>query len=364
MAAVKAQVLLCLLSGLMLGGCAAVQTTREGPGAADAPRNGLSYFLPKGHVVVQLTWNPQLGSWNVTPTVLIEADPSERFDLDWSNSILSDKDTTVSVDPATGLLETLDASTPGQNVNTVGALVGAEPNVLRLGTTTAPESSYSGQGFTAEDYLAYAQKSPAEAQSAASYPASAQLILSDDAPTEATVLLAAPGHGSGHLYAAIRARLTRRYDLGADFPRNRKWALPPDGKGGGIVVRLPIPYELSVEETLSPDATFRDSAQRRVCAIAPRIVMLPDSQHDFLYRVLGRPLVTDTTRIALTNGMIQSLEQVRPSLLAALIALPKYLVLNVVPVPVEVTQSQQTISNAQSRLAAGQSADATATTDR
>jgi hypothetical protein len=358
------RLLLYLSLGLLFGGCAAVQTTREPPGSTEAPQNGLSYFLPKGSVVVGLSWNAELRSWNVIPTVIIEADPSERFNLDWSNSILSDKDTTISVDPATGLLQTLDASTPGQSVNTVGAIVGAEPNVLRLGSISAPVSSYSGQGFTAEDYLAYAQKGPTGAQNTASFPTSAQMVLTDAGTTSGTELLTVPDGSGGHWYGAIRARLTKRYDLGADFPRNRKWSLDEKGRGGGFVVRLPIPYELSVEETISADPQFRDAARQYGCAIAPRMVMLPDSQHDFLYRMIGRPLVADATRVALTNGMIQSLEQVRPSMLAALIALPKYIVLNVAPIPVEVTQSQQTISNAQSRLSSGQGAAATTSSER
>lgn len=328
------------------------------------PRNGLSYFLPKARVIVSLQWNDSLRSWDVTPTIVIEADPRARYNLDWSNSVLADKDTTVTVDTATGLLQTLDASTPGNNVNTVGALVGAAPNVLRLGTTTAPVSSYSGQGFTAEDYVSYVQRIPSHSGEPAEFPATSQVVVSDADPSDATVILAAPGRGTGRMYGAIRVRLTKQYDLGAEFPRNAKQLLNAKAQGGGIMVRVPIPYLLTVDETLSSDAHFGNQSARQVCSIAPRIVMLPDSQHDFLYRVLSRPLVSDATRVALNNGMIESLEQVRPSMLAALIALPKYLILNVAPIPVEVTQSQQTISNAQSRLSADHAAEGSVQVDK
>lgn len=346
-----------LAFGFLLGGCAAVTSTRQTPGADHGPRNGLSYFLPKARVIVGLTWNERLRSWDVTPTVVIEADPRARYNLDWSNSVLADKDTTVTVDPATGLLQTLDASTPGTNVNTVGALVGAEPNVLRLGTTTAPVSSYSGQGFSGEDYVAYVQKAPAT-----TFPANSQIVISDNGTGDATVVLATPGKNP--VYGAIRVRLVKQYDLGAAFPQNRRQVLNEKNQGGGIMVRVPIPYLLTVEETVSSDAHFGNGGTRYQCSIAPRMVMLPDSAHDFLYRVTSRPLVSDTTRIALTNGMIESLEQIRPSMLAAIIALPKYLILNVVPNPVQVTQSQQTISNAQSRVAAEHAAEATVQVDK
>lgn len=347
-------------------------SVRRAPEAGDSPKNGLSYFLPKAHVLVTVRWNAALRSWDVAPTVVYEADPTARFDLDWTNSILSDKDTTIAVDPATGLLQSINAGYPGQNVNSVGTLIGSAPNVIRLPTMIAPVASYDGSAFTGEQFEAFARQNPSRvAPQAGAYAATAQVVVNDDDRPEALVLVASPdvpgaaaNARSPRLYAAVKVTLRKRFELGANFPRNRKWAIEAYKSGGGIAVRLPVPYQLTVQEVISVDATFEDTHTPRItCATAPQTVMMPDSQHDFLYRILGRPLVSDATKVTLSNGMIESLEQLRPSVLAALLQIPKYLVTNVVPVPVEIAQTQQNISNAQSKIST-QAAGSTATTDR
>lgn len=332
-----------------MGGCAAVTSERTASGSSVVPKNGVSYFLPRGRVVVTLTWNAAVRSWDVAPTVIYEADPNARYNLDWTNFFLSDKDTTVAVDPQTGLLQTLTATSPGQNVNTVSTRIDAAPNLYRLPATVAAVASYDGPGFAPSG-------APHDGNA---YSATGQVMLDDDQHTEATAFVASPGTNA-KLYAAIRVSLVRKFDLGAEFPRRKHWEVGADGKAGGLVARTPIPYELNVEEITSTDTSFQAAGGRRVTyAIAPRILMLPDSRHDFVYRVLSRPLVSDTTRVALSNGMVQSLEQVRPGMFDALLTLPKYVVTNVVPLPVEITQTQQNISNAQSKISTDKAAGST-----
>lgn len=334
---------------VFLGGCAAVNSNRELSGNSGASRNGITYYLPKGRVVVALSWNPVVGSWDVTPTVIYQADPDARFDLDWSNFFLSDKDTSVSVDPETGLLEGLNASSPGQNFNNVSTRIGAAPNVVPLGASVAALRTYGS--------------APDLNPPGAPYLPTGQVILGDDDRSEQVAYVASPEvQGRPRWYAAVRVTLTRKFELGPDFPRDRHQTLE-HGKGGGIVVRMPVPYELAVDEVISRDPNFRaGNAPLVTCSIPPRIVMLPDSKHEYLYRVLSRPLVSDTTRIALANGMLQTVEQVRPGMLEAILTLPKYLVTNVIPIPVEITQTQQNISNAQSQVNTGQAAASQART--
>jgi hypothetical protein len=348
----KGRAFLFAFLAALVGGCASVTSTRYGASSAGAPKNGLFYFLPKGRVVVALSWNAVTRTWDVTPTVIYEADPSARFAADWTNSILSDKHTVVTVDPATGLLQSVNATYTGQAVNAVGSLIGAAPNILPLGPSSVAVGTATG-GFTANeaDTLARSGQAPAPPGEENRYAASAQIVLSDDQPTAAVVRLASPAGPGPRQFGIIRATLARRFQLPDDFPQDPKWRLSRDGTGGGIVVRLPIPFELRVSEVISSDGNFGDADRsRRAGAIAPRIIMLPDSRHDFLYRVLSRPLVSDATKVTLINGMIGTVEQERPSLLAALIALPKYVITAAAPIPVDIEQTQQNISNAQSRI--------------
>jgi len=338
----------------LLGGCAAVTSTRDAFQSSAAPKNGIFYFLPKSHVVVALSWNPVSRTWDVTPTVVYEADPNARFAIDWSNGILADKHTIVAVDPVTGLLQSANATYTGQAVNSVGSFVGAAPNILTLGPSSVAMGTDAG-GFTSNtaDSLVKSGQAMAAANPNG-LAASTEVVLSDDGRTEAVARLASPEGQGTRFYGTIQATLTRRFDVPDDFPEDRKWRVAADGKAGGIVVRLPIPFELQVSELISADPQFRDETQpRRIGAIAPRIIMLPDSRHDFVYRVLTRPLVSDGTTVTLSNGMIETVEQVRPSMLTALIALPKYFVTAVAPLPIEINQTQQNISNAQSRVTTG-----------
>jgi hypothetical protein len=196
--------------------------------------------------LVTVTWNAAFRSWDVTPTVVYEADPNARFDLDWSNSVFGDNDTTVAVNPATGLLQALNAGSPGQNVNSVGTLVGTAPNVVHLGSSIAAVRSYDGAAFTAEQFDAFSQQMPGSiAPQGASYAGTAQIIVNDDDRTERIALVASPevegstGLRSGtaeagmvnsrppRIYAAVRVMLTF---VGQNFrsgPRN-----PPGGSGG------------------------------------------------------------------------------------------------------------------------------------
>jgi hypothetical protein len=72
-----------------------------------------------------------------------------------------------------------------------------------------------------------------------------------------------------------------------------------------------------------------------------QMVMLPDIKHDYYFTVVRAPLVTNNTKVALTNGMIQSLEEIRPSILLGVVGIPKTILGALVPIPLQIQQSQQ-----------------------
>ncbi len=61
--------------------------------------------------------------------------------------------------------------------------------------------------------------------------------------------------------------------------------------------------------------------ERRYTAFA-QTVMLPDASHTRLLRISRRPMVTDSTKLALVNGMVRSREDVRPSGVFGWVGLP------------------------------------------
>ena len=358
---------------LALAGCAVISSTRQPDGNAEAPKNGFSYYLPKGKVLVTLTWNPGVRSWDVNPTVVYEPDTNQRFNLDWKDNYCFDDDITVSEDPATGLLETVNAASSDQSVNSVSNFVGSARNVFVLGSSVAPVSAYGQPDFNAEAYGELSRRSPGSIPpSAAYFPATVQLTVDPMNPEHEIVLLASPDpdparkdEPSARVFAAVRVRLAQKYDLGHDFPKGKKAVIPQNGKAVGIAVRVPIPYELTVEEVISTDAAFSDAAKARAtCSIAPRIVMLPDATHNFLVPIDKRPLVSDEVRIGLNNGMVQAIQQIRPSMFAAIMGVPKYILTAFVPLPLEIKQNQQNVSDSESRIETTEAAAGTAATKK
>ena len=60
-------------------------------------------------------------------------------------------------------------------------------------------------------------------------------------------------------------------------------------------------------------------------------LMLPDASHTRLLPISRRPMVTDTTSLALVNGMLQSRQDVRPSEAFGWLGLPKTIITAIVP---------------------------------
>src|SRR5213078_3565575 len=77
--------------------------------------------------------------------------------------------------------------------------------------------------------------------------------------------------------------------------------------------------------------------------------MLPDEKRDYFLTTARAPFVTQTTKVALVNGMVQSLQEVRPSLVLGALSIPKTIVGAIAPLPLQMQQSQQNIMESRSK---------------
>jgi hypothetical protein len=76
-----------------------------------------------------------------------------------------------------------------------------------------------------------------------------------------------------------------------------------------------------------------------------QVLLLPDTKYRYYLQISRRPFVKDTTKITLSNGVVQSVQRVRPSLVQGIIGVPKTIVGAVAPIPLQIRQSQ--MNNAQ-----------------
>jgi len=86
----------------------------------------------------------------------------------------------------------------------------------------------------------------------------------------------------------------------------------------------------------------------------PQTVMLPDQKHDYCLTLARTPLVTTTTKISLANGIPQSQQQVRPSIVMGIVGIPKTLLGALAPIPLQVRTDQMNLVTTQDKILTAQ----------
>src|SRR5439155_23977367 len=96
------------VSAILSAGCGSiVQSTQEGsPPAHGSKMEGLAYWLPKGSVIIDGTWDKDAKNCSIKVGTLIEADTSSRWRLTRKVNHLFEDTLLLDVDPGTGLLKT------------------------------------------------------------------------------------------------------------------------------------------------------------------------------------------------------------------------------------------------------------------
>jgi hypothetical protein len=102
----------------------------------------------------------------------------------------------------------------------------------------------------------------------------------------------------------------------------------------GIVVRTPISYSVTVTGTFYKEDGYPQRQQPTI-----QIVFLPDDDHDYFLPLTRIPLVTTSTKVTLANGMVQSLQRSRPSLVSAIAGVPKNILSALIPLPLAIHQN-------------------------
>jgi len=326
------------LATLICTGCAsAVKTTKETTPPNEKPEyRGTAYYLPQGKVIVSGTWNKEQKTWDLKATTLIEADPGSRFVLSRRRNALFDDDLTLGVDPTTGLLQTAHAITTDQTANIVGSIVSAVASGLTFGASLGPVTGFKAAVMD-EPYGTVRSKAMFS---------SFQIVVNPGSKT-AHGYVRSPDTDATQLFGKFAIKLTP-----LDYDPGQTAVSPASAKSDGVVVRRPIPWGVEISALV-----YNHDGSQNVKFEAPlQTVFLPDADHDFVVPIHRTPLVSNTTKLNLVNGMVQSHQEIRPSVVMGAFSVPKNILSALVPIPLQIRQAQQAnVEAVQKRMAAQES---------
>lgn len=342
--------------------------------------DGVPYFLPKSMINVDITWNKDQYNWTVTVASVIQPDEKSKYLLKRVSNAWFDDDITFAVDP-NGLLQAINISTTDKMVSSITDLATAVGNVFAFGAGLMPTGPVA-VGKMAKGKEAEAVEPPFEDISCSFHGEYEPFkrIEKTDPPLTSPVfqLYQKPFEKWEQVKATFEIKIepgdppliaipdqneidkTRKMVPSADeseYEETRKIVNDSSQAIHGIVVRTPVPYKISItkhEQIITyiyNDSSNNnryvsetdhnkqnlDRSETHTCTL-----MLPDVRRDYILPMNRRYLVTDQTKIALKDGMIQSIQQVRPSMVAGVVGIPKTILGALVPIPLQIrnTQSQ------------------------
>ncbi|MGA9754335.1 MAG: hypothetical protein WBV23_04250 [Desulfobaccales bacterium] len=321
--------------------------------------DGVPYFLPKSVINVDITWNKDQYNWTVTVASVIQPDEKSKYLLKRISNAWFDDDITFAVDQ-NGLLQTMNISTADKTVSSITDLATAVGNIFAFGAGLMPMGPVAMMKGKAEeppfkDILCsfHGEYDPFKPIEKTIPTLTSPVFQLYEKPVQkweqvsATFDIKIEPLGDLPLTAIPdqnEIEKIRKMVPSADeseYEEMRKVAKDSSQAIHGIVVRTPVPCKISItkhEHVITyTDKKDLDRSETHTCTL-----MLPDVRRDYILPMNRRYLVTDQTKIALKDGMIQSIQQVRPSMVAGVVGIPKTILCALVPIPLQIrnTQSQ------------------------
>lgn len=288
---------LCVVT--FLTNCSALQTTEAtttDPVRAHAVL-GNYYYLPRGKVKV----TGAKGSDNtfvVTISSVMEPDPQHRYFLSHHTNTLYDDDFKIEVNDK-GLLATVNLTVEDKTPAIIGDIAGMVANVLKLAAGMDTNRSLGAEDGEPKPFsVVFDPFDPRDVQKANDVLSKANFIL--DEPTSATLT---------HPNTAFAKK---------------------DGLRSvdGVIFHPPVPVTISLHPT-------KYSTQ-----ITEGSLMLPDKHSILAFDLRRSPFIKRTSELTFTDGMLKSSHVIKPSQIAGVLGIPKAILTAIVPLPLELKQTQ------------------------
>ena len=279
--------------------CSALQTTEAT--TTDPVRThavlGNYYYLPRGEVKV----TGAKGSDNtfvVTISSVLEPDPKHRYFLSHKTNALYDDDFKIEVNDK-GLLATVNLTVEDKTPAIIGDIAGIVANVLKLGAGTDPNRSAAAEDGEPKPFsVVFDPFDSSDIQKANNVLSKANFVL--DEPTHATLT-----HPNTTFEKKGGLRLV-----------------------DGVIFHPPVPVTISLHPTKYSTQITKGS------------VMLPDKHSILAFDLRRSPFIKRTSELTFTDGMLKSSHVIKPSQVAGILGIPKAILTAIVPLPLELKQTQ------------------------
>jgi hypothetical protein len=334
---------LCLVSvNIFLAGCSSdpilVSRKEVTMPPTGTPLTAIRYYLPIGKVEVSAKWDQLIPGWDPQFKVIAQADPNSCYSIDRDINSRYDDEVSVSVDPTTGLLASVNATSTDQTVNALGNLAAAASSFASFGVSPAPKTGMKARDNSElKDVISKAFTSQFNVIVSPSNPRAVAYVVSPapDATRASAVISLASDEKK-----LVPAKLLYAKFVVTLEPVNAEdsavlGAPSVNASLDGIAIRIPVPYYLVIAVSY-----FREDDPNPRTLSSKETIILPDQDHDYFLPIDRIPLVTSSTKVVLVNGMVQSLQRGRPSTFAAILGVPKTLIGDLIPIPFEIHQSQ------------------------
>ena len=311
-----------------LAGCGSivVSTDEKQPPVYGSKMEGVAYWLPKGSILIEGTWDKDAAEPVLKVSGLVEADTSSRWRLTRTINHLFADTAVLEVDATTGLLKTVNGTSEDKTAEIAAAAVAAVANAMTLGTGGVAASTTSALMPTSKSSCP-----DVPLQTPFRFRIAATDMRSDSNFCQRLhVKGVKPKPGETPVPVECKPVETPAPELTFTLEVQRKYSPVPDGNGtlprradgsvDGIVVRAPAPYQV----TLKNESTGLKGEQT---------VFLPDPDRAYWLPLDRTPFVKNETKIALINGVVQSVTTTRPSIILGIVGIPKTILSALVPLP-------------------------------
>ncbi len=341
---------LLAFAALILSACRSALLTY---GDTDVPAEkktveSVAYYLPKGKIEIVCAWSKDSNTFVFTVTPLIEAERGSPLWVKRNANPFFDDTMTLSVN-GKGLLQTANVTTQDQTAATLATLISAAGSAMTFGAGIAPMQK--GKAVPCLNRLPDVIPSVFH-----------HVFDPGDASTTSgeywVEIPGAPGNVRRALQFKVSAECIGTAASMATPTPSAKHPLQ------GVVVRLPIPYRVTIKQTASvtrpvppkgeggkepTDAQWEEyNTSEKYCwkatGEAPSdakdvVLVIPDNGHSYVLPLSRVPAVSRETDVALVDGTLQTLTMKRPSLVLGIASIPQTILTALVPIPLSIRQS-------------------------
>jgi hypothetical protein len=315
----------------ILTGCDTIATingpvdTAENPGRV----HGMFYHLPEGRIRIKGEYSDvknSSGDFIITVTTVYAADPRHRYYLESQLNPFYDDDFKIHTN-AKGLLETVNVTAEDRTADILGDIASTVGGAMKFSAGLSPDEKRAAEKPRLPfDYTF----SPDEVGLINGYLATKLFDLRIVRPR------------SGGAYAQ-----TFRFPSESNGRKSRADCADCATReiASGIVFRPVVPYDIVITDT-----PFAQQSGNSPFIRYRATVFIPDPSQKLLLGLGRTPFIKRTDNLVFVDGVLTKLEGTRPSPVLGFLQIPKKILTAIVPLPLEIRNTQVSNIKAQREL--------------